>query len=261
MLRLQIFIAAYYYLWLLHDPVISVIRYDSAPTKIDFRVKGCCNPDCGWYLWAASELSLVPSWTPRVMTEPGSALWHEICWASPEWAGHIPSKLAGKCTEMPKNMTRIMIRFVLTVATVILTEGRARGEKSEGWLQIWWYLEIRASQVNNNKQFGIKSTRNWTSCLHWKQANKKKLTWKLWPLFWFRGMKMLSPCGFFKCFTTLFISLVWRLKVPGPLYFDCKSWYHPRNNLNGDGGKKSKIFLHPVHIQFPVMTRNGEILH
>ena len=33
------------------------------------------------------------------------------------------------------------------------------------------------------------------------------------------------------------------MKVPGPLYFDCKSWYHPRNNLNDDGGKNQKYFF------------------
>ena len=152
---------------------------DSDPTKIDFWVRGCSSDDWEWIISSNCEcnlLSLGPSWTPGVMTEPSSAVWHEICWAGTEWVEHIPSKLAGKCTEMPKNMTWIMIRFVLTVATVIPTE---RGEKSECWLQIWWYLEIRASQVNNNKQFGMKSTRNWTSCLHWEPADTKKLTWKL----------------------------------------------------------------------------------
>ena len=147
------------------------------------------------------NLLSLPSWTPGVMTEPSSAVWHEICWAGREWVEHIPSKLAGKCTEMPKNMTWIMIRFVLTVATVIPTE---RGEKSECWrLQIWWYLEIRASQVNSNKQFGMKSTRNWTSCLHWKPTQKVDMK-ALWSLFSIRGIKyavtlLLNveelPCG------------------------------------------------------------------
>ena len=33
------------------------------------------------------------------------------------------------------------------------------------------------------------------------------------------------------------------VKDPGPLDPDCKSWYHPRNNLNGDGEKNQKYFF------------------
>ena len=188
--------------------------------------------------------SLVPSWTPGVMTDPSSALWHEIqnvCWASREWARHIPSKLAGKCTEMPKNMTRIMIRFVLTVAATVIPTARRGREKSEGWLQIWWYLylEIRASQVNNNKQFGMKSTRNCLPPLSIEsQQTNKKLTWKLWSLF-SRNGKTLSHCRILK---SLEPCLKW-LKGPGPMYFDCNSWYHPHNNLNGDGEKKYRKYF------------------
>ena len=46
------------------------------------------------------------------------------------------------------------------------------------------------------------------------------------------------------------------MKVPGPLYFDCKSWYHPRNNLNGDGGKKIKNIPSPG--PYPISSYDQE---
>ena len=165
-----------------------------------------------WWLWMISSNSQLSQSGPELDTrgndrpELRTLARNTKCMLSErrEWARHIPSKLAGKCTEMPKNMTRIMIRFVLTVAATVIPTARRGREKSEGWLQIWWYLEIRASQVNNNKQFGMKSTWNclpplsiesqqtkksWhESCGHSFRGKEKRChpveIWRVWNFVW-----------------------------------------------------------------------------